>query len=62
MPIWLRKFTFNKLQEHYKNEKEQIENSQNGGNKKNLIDPSGKINAPEFMQASEQYKRPAKYK
>jgi hypothetical protein len=62
MPVWLRKFTFNKLQEYYKNEKEQIENTQNGGNKKNLIDPSGKINAPEFMQASEQYKRPAKYK
>ena len=62
MPIWLRKFTFNKLQEHYRNEKEQIETSQNGGNKKSLIDPSGKVNTPEFMQASEQYKRPAKYK
>ena len=62
MPIWLRKFTFNKLQEHYKNEKEQIETSRNGGKQKNLIDPSGKVNTPEFLQASEQYKRPAKYK
>lgn len=62
MPIWLRKFTFNKLQEHYRNEKEQIETAQNGGNTKNLIDPSGKVNTPEFLQASEQYKRPAKYK
>jgi hypothetical protein len=62
MPIWLRKFTFNKLQEHYRNEKEQIETAQNGGNTKNLIDPSGKVNTPEFLQASEQYKKPAKYK
>tara|TARA_R110002153_G_scaffold63346_1_gene170019 strand:- start:2189 stop:2335 length:147 start_codon:yes stop_codon:yes gene_type:complete len=25
MPIWLRKFTFNKMQEHYKEEKESRE-------------------------------------
>jgi hypothetical protein len=62
MPIWLRKFTFNKLQEYHTKQTEQAQNAQNGGNKKNLIDSSGKVNAPEFMQASEQYKRPAKYK
>ena len=61
MPIWLRRFTFNKLQEYYKKQEEQIETSKNGG-KTNLVDPSGKVNTPEFLKASEQYKRPAKYK
>lgn len=64
MPIWLRKFTFNKLQEHYTKQSEQIENTKNGGNsnQKTLIDPSGKVNTPEFLQANKEYKRPAKYK
>ena len=62
MPIWLRRFTFNQIQEHYRSEKEQIETAQNGGKSKNLIDPSGKVNTPEFAQASQQYKRPAKFK
>jgi hypothetical protein len=62
MPIWLRRFTFNQIQEHYRSEKEQIETAKNGGKSKNLIDPSGKVNTPEFAQASQQYKRPAKFK
>lgn len=63
MPIWLRKFTFNKIQEYYTKQKEEIDNAQSGNkNTKNLIDPSGKVNTPEFLKASEQYKKPAKYK
>ena len=64
MPIWLRKFTFNKIQDHYTKQSEQIENAKNGGNpnQKTLIDPSGKVNTPEFLQANKEYKRPAKYK
>ena len=63
MPIWLRKFTFSEIQNFYKEESDQIENSKNGGNgKKTLIDSTGKVNTPEFLQASEQYKKPAKYK
>jgi hypothetical protein len=62
MPIWLRRFTFNKIQGFYKEEKEQVENTQNGGKSTKLIDQSGKVNTPEFLKASEQYKRPAKYK
>lgn len=61
MPIWLRRFTFNKLQDYYKKQEEQIESSKNGG-KTSLVDSSGKVNTPEFLKASEQYKRPAKYK
>jgi hypothetical protein len=62
MPIWLRKFTFNKINEFYSKEKEQIEKSQNGGKATKLIDSSGKVNTPEFLKANEQYKKPAKYK
>jgi hypothetical protein len=29
MPIWLRKFTFHKLKEHYDKEKEEYEKQQN---------------------------------
>jgi hypothetical protein len=62
MPIWLRRFTFNQIQEHYRSEKEQMENAKNGGKSKNMIDPSGKVNTPEFAEVSQQYKRPAKFK
>jgi hypothetical protein len=63
MPIWLRKFTFNRIREFYKEESESIANQTTPNNgKKTLVDPSGNVNAPEFLQASKQYKRPAKYK
>jgi hypothetical protein len=62
MPIWLRRFTFNQIQEHYRNEKQQMDEARNGGKSKSLIDSSGNVNAPEFAQASQQYKKPAKYK
>lgn len=62
MPIWLRKFTFNEIKTFYKDEKDSIENQSNGGKSKSLIDPSGKVNTPEFAKVSEQYKKPAKYK
>ena len=53
MPIWLRKFTFNKLNEFYLKEAEQHENAQNkGGNKSTLVDSSGKINKEAFKEAS----------
>lgn len=63
MPIWLRKFTFSQIKSFYEEEKEQINNAQSQGNgTKNLIDPSGKINTPDFANASKQYKKPTSYK
>jgi len=59
MPIWLRRFTFNQIHDHYK---KQNEPSSNNGNTTNLVDPSGKVNVSEFMKASKQYKRPARVK
>jgi hypothetical protein len=49
MPIWLRKFTFHKLQTYYSEQKEQAEESQSGS-KTTLIDSTGKVKAPEFAQ------------
>jgi hypothetical protein len=61
MPIWLRKFTFKQIQEFYEEEKASIENKSKQGSK-TLVSSDGKINTPEFLQASQQYKRTAKYK
>ena len=62
MPIWLRRFIFNKINEFYSDEKKQMDDAKNGGKQKSLIDSSGNVNTPDFAQASQQYKRPAKYK
>lgn len=63
MPIWLRRFTFNKIHSFYANEKDQVENAHSGNKtSKNLVDPSGKVNAPDFAQASKQYKKSSSYK
>jgi hypothetical protein len=51
MPIWLRKFTFNKIQEHYTAQKEQIENSTSGNSTK-LVDSSGNVNKEAFKKIS----------
>jgi hypothetical protein len=54
MPIWLRKFTFHQIHSFYKEEQEQYQNVQNG-NKTTVVDSSGKVNTPEFAQASKKY-------
>lgn len=48
MPIWLRNFTFNKINEFYTKKKEMEESSQEKSNSKNLIDSSGRISNPTF--------------
>jgi hypothetical protein len=61
MPIWLRKFTFHKLKEHYDKEREAIEKQQNQltnkSNSKNINRPNiaPKNNTPTYS-----YKAPKK--
>jgi hypothetical protein len=64
MPIWLRKFTFNKINSYYKEENDKVEAANNSGGKgtKTMVNPDGTVNAPDFTQASKQYKKPASYK
>jgi len=46
MPIWLRKFTFKKLQDYYAKQNEQIASASKGknSNKTTLVDSSGNVN------------------
>jgi hypothetical protein len=48
MPIWLRKFTFSRIDEFYKKEDESVENK----NQQTVVDPSGKITPPQFQKKS----------
>jgi hypothetical protein len=61
MPIWLRKFTFLKIQQFHTDQKEEYDSQTNKG-EKTLIDSSGKVNAPDFLEASKTYKKPTSYK
>ena len=65
MPIWLRKFTFQEIQDHFDNTKKQqedaMERRKNAG-KKSLVSSDGKINAPAFAEASKPYKGKTSYK
>ena len=61
MPIWLRKFTYKKIQDFHKNQNEQSK-SQTKKGEKILVDPTGKVNTPNFLEASKNYNKPSSYK
>jgi hypothetical protein len=50
MPIWLRKYTFKLIKDHYNEETKQIESSKSKSNQQTVIDSSGKITAPQFLK------------
>jgi len=65
MPIWLRKFTFSEIDTYYKEEKKAIEDAnkgKKGGNTKTLISSDGKVNTPEFLKASQDFRGKTSYK
>jgi hypothetical protein len=61
MPIWLRRFTFNQISNHYQQEKDAYENNGKGGNTKTVIDSDGTIKAPELLSKAYKNKKPPKY-
>ena len=70
MPIWLRKFTFNQMQNFYKEEEEAIKNKGKKGSQ-TVINSDGQVKAPEFLQKAQEQrsappqsptKRPVSYK
>ena len=61
MPIWLRKFTFKEINDFYEAEQATMKNEQSPG-KSSLIDSEGKINTPQFKQASKPYEGKSSYK
>ena len=57
MPIWLRKFTFHKINEFYSEESKVAEQAGQGKGKTTAVDSSGKINTPAFAQASKPFNK-----
>jgi len=61
MPIWLRKFTFKEIQKFYE-EKSSAEKNQLNAGKTSLVNSEGKVNTPQFKQASKSYEGKSSYK
>jgi hypothetical protein len=62
MPIWLRRFTFKQMQDHFAETKEAAENpGKNKGGKQTVINSDGTIKTPELMQKANGAKRSVKY-
>ena len=62
MPIWLRRWTFNEVKEHYEEENTTVENNGNTtGGKKTVINSDGTIKTPELLQKAVNVKNPIKY-
>ena len=57
MPVWLRKFTFHKIQDFYAKEAEAAESAQKGSNTVTAIDSSGKIQNPNFLPKGDNTRR-----
>ena len=59
MPIWLRNATFDFINSHYEAESKAYEEAKQGSSSttKTLVDSSGKVNIPNFQEASAPYKR-----
>lgn len=50
MPIWLRKYTFSLIRDHYDEEKKNVESANQPKGQQNLVDGSGKVSPPQFKQ------------
>jgi hypothetical protein len=51
MPIWLRKFTYQKIKDHYDNQKKEMEKSKGKNSKmKEVIGTDGLVKSPEFLK------------
>jgi|TARA_R110000782_G_scaffold253677_1_gene341810 hypothetical protein len=50
MPIWLRKFTFTKIQNYYTEEQEAIKKARGNSNGAKSITTDGKVTSPEFLK------------
>lgn len=61
MPIWLRKFTFKEINDFYE-EKAAAQKNEMSSGKTSLVNSEGKINTPQFKQASKAYEGKSSYK
>lgn len=51
MPLWLRKFTYGKIKEHYDKQAEQVQQhqKQTPSKKKEVIGADGMVKSPQFL-------------
>jgi len=49
MPIWLRQFTFKKIQSHYAEEAAAIKSARSKTSKGTSVTKDGKVTSPEFL-------------
>ena len=61
MPIWLRKYTFKEINDFYE-AKAAAEKVEMSAGKTSLVNSEGKINTPQFKQASKSYEGKSSYK
>jgi hypothetical protein len=61
MPIWLRKFTFKEINDFYEKKAAAEKNEMSAG-KTSLVNSEGKVNAPQFKQASKANEGKSSYK
>tara|TARA_Y100000004_G_C8604933_1_gene282210 strand:- start:90 stop:284 length:195 start_codon:yes stop_codon:yes gene_type:complete len=52
MPIWLRNYIFNQINEHYKKESEEMKKAQQGKGGRTVINTDGTINKPAFAESA----------
>ena len=52
MPIWLRNFTFQRIQSYYNEEAEAVKKAQSGKSSTKSITTDGKVTAPEFLKST----------
>ena len=52
IPLWLRKFTFGKIQDYYTKQNEQVKAANKKGNSTTLMDSSGNTNKAEALKAN----------
>ena len=50
MPIWLRNFTFNKINDHYAKENEEVKKAQGKSGSSKSITTDGQVTSPEFLK------------
>ena len=50
MPIWLRNFTFQKINDFYIEENKQIKKAQSGKGTTKSLTTDGKVTSPEFLK------------
>lgn len=50
MPIWLRNFTFSRIQKFYEDEKSAYDTANKKSGSTTVIDSEGQVKAPEFLK------------